>query len=340
MAIPVGIDTVAAAEAAPESSTRRRRGRRSGGSGANGRALPSHRKQSFGLFLSILPLLVMVFLFSYLPLYGWIYSLFDYRPARGLAGSEFVGLQWYKMLVGSPTQVAQIVQVMLNTLAMSFLGIAASVLPLAFAVFLNEIRATWFKNLVQTLTTLPNFISWVLVYMIAFSMFSTTGMVNGLLENLGLITEPLKFLDSDDHVWLKMAAWGIWKTVGWGAILYLAAIAGIDQSLYESARVDGAGRFQTMWHITVPQLMPTFFVLLMLAIANILNNGMEQYYVFQNAFNRETIQVLDLYVYNIGMTGNNLSLATAIGMLKSVISVALLLSVNALSKRVRGTSLI
>lgn len=343
MATPVGIDTVAAAEAAPESSRRRRRSRKgagAGGAGASGRTLPSHRKQSFGLFLSILPLLVMVFLFSYLPLYGWIYSLFDYRPARGLAGSEFVGLQWFKMLVGSPTQVQQIAQVMLNTLAMSFLGIAASVLPLAFAVFLNEIRATWFKNLVQTLTTLPNFISWVLVYMIAFSMFSTTGMVNGLLDNLGLITEPIKFLDSSDHVWLKMAAWGIWKTVGWGAILYLAAIAGIDQSLYESARVDGAGRFQTMWHITVPQLMPTFFVLLMLSIANILNNGMEQYYVFQNAFNRETIQVLDLYVYNIGMTGNNLSLATAIGMLKSLISVALLLSVNALSKRVRGTSLI
>lgn len=332
MAAPVNVEAVVASEVEGTPARRRRR--------PGGRPQPSHRRQSFGLFLTIVPFLVLVFLFSYFPLYGWIYSLYDYRPARGLGGSEFVGLQWFRMLVSSPTQVEQVLQVMANTLAMSFLGIAASVLPLAFAVFLNEIRATWFKNLVQTLTTLPNFISWVLVYMIAFSMFSTTGMVNGLLENVGLIDEPLKFLDSDQHIWLKMALWGIWKTVGWGAILYLAAIAGIDQSLYESAKVDGANRFQTMWHITVPQLMPTFFVLLMLSIANILNNGMEQYYVFQNAFNREHIQVLDLYVYNIGLTGNNLSLATAISMLKSVISVVLLLSVNALSKRVRGTSLV
>ena len=336
MVVPVDIGTVSTTKDVASSPTRRRRGARLGGRRSTSRG----RKPSFGLFLTILPFLVLIFLFSYLPLYGWVYSLFDYRPARGLFGSEFVGLQWFRMLVGSPTQVEQIMQVMLNTLAMSFLGIAASVLPLAFAVFLNEIRAKWFKNLVQTITTLPNFISWVLVYMIAFSMFSSTGMVNGLLENWGLISEPIKFLDSEDHVWLKMTFWGIWKTVGWGAILYLAAIAGIDQALYESAKVDGAGRFSTMWHITVPQLMPTYFVLLMLAIANILNNGMEQYYVFQNAFNRDTIQVLDLYVYNIGMTGGNLSLATAISMLKSIISVALLLFVNSLSKRVRGTSLV
>lgn len=343
MVVPVDIGTVSAAQDAVGSGSPSGRGRgaRAGRSGKAGKAPASRgRKPSFGLFLTIVPFLVLIFLFSYLPLYGWVYSLFDYRPAKGLFGSDFVGLQWFQMLVGSPTQVQQIVQVMLNTLAMSFLGIAASVLPLIFAIFLNEIKATWFKNLVQTITTLPNFISWVLVYMIAFSMFSSTGMVNGLLENGGLISEPIKFLDSDDHVWLKMTLWGIWKTVGWGAILYLAAIAGIDQALYESAKVDGAGRFKTMWHITVPQLMPTYFVLLMLAIANILNNGMEQYYVFQNAFNRDTIQVLDLYVYNIGMTGGNLSLATAISMLKSVISVALLLFVNALSKRVRGTSLV
>ncbi|MFC0672603.1 ABC transporter permease [Brachybacterium hainanense] len=320
--------------------TRRRRAGREAEGGRGPARSAAARRQSVGLFLSIVPFLVLVFLFSYLPLYGWIYSLWDYRPARGLSGSEFVGLQWFRMLVGSPTQVQQIVQVMLNTLAMSFLGIAASVLPLGFALFLNEIRATWFKNIVQTLTTLPNFISWVLVYMIAFSMFSSTGMVNSLLQNIGLISEPISFLDSSDHVWLKMTIWGIWKTVGWGAILYLAAIASVDQSLYESARMDGAGRFTIMRHITLPQLMPTFFVLLMLSIANILNNGMEQYYVFQNAFNKETIQVLDLYVYNVGMTGNNLSLATAISMLKSLISVILLLSVNTLSKRVRGTSLI
>ncbi len=293
-----------------------------------------------GMFLCILPFLVLVFLFSYFPLYGWIYSLFDYRPALGLSGSEFVGLQWFELLVSSPTQVAQIGQVLLNTLAISFLGIATSVLPLFFAIFLNEVRAPWFRNAVQTLTTLPNFISWVLVYMIAFSLFSSSGLVNNVLNDAGLITQPLKFLDSDQNVWLTMTLWSVWKGLGWGAIIYLAAIAGIDQSLYESAKIDGAGRFQLMRYITIPQLMPTYLVLLLLSVANMLNNGMEQYFVFQNAFNKETIQVLDLYVYNIGITGNSLSMATAIGMLKSIISVALLLTVNWIAKRVRGQSIV
>ncbi|MGC3994875.1 MAG: ABC transporter permease subunit [Propionicimonas sp.] len=297
-------------------------------------------KKSVWMFVAIVPFLVLVLLFNYLPLAGWVYALFDYRPARGLAGSKFVGLMWFQLLVGSETQVRQIIQVMANTLGMSLLGIASSILPLGFAVFLNEIKAPWFKNAVQTLTTLPNFISWVLVYMIAFSMFSSTGLVNSILIDSGLVTAPIKFLDTDQNVWLTMLAWGVWKTLGWGAILYLASISGIDPSLYESAKVDGAGRFQTMWHITVPELMPTYLVLLLLSVANILNNGMEQYYVFQNAFNKTYIQVLDLYVYNVGMTGNSLSLATAISMLKSVVWVILLLTVNAIAKRVRGTSII
>ncbi|MFE4727698.1 ABC transporter permease [Microbacterium sp. NPDC056736] len=314
-----------------EKNTRKRRGPR---------IRPAGSRTSFKLFLCIVPFLVLAFLFSYLPLYGWIYSLYDYKPALGLEGSEFVGLQWFQMLVSSPTQMAQIGQVLMNTLAISFLGIATSVLPLFFAILLNEVKAPWFRNSVQTLTALPNFISWVLVYMIAFSLFSSSGLVNDVLIDAGLVTAPVKFLDTDENVWLTMTLWSIWKGLGWGAIIYLAAIAGIDQSLYESARIDGAGRFQLMRHITIPQLMPTYLVLLLLSIANILNNGMEQYYVFQNAFNKEWIQVLDLYVYNIGMTGNSLSLATAIGMLKSLISVALLLTVNAVSKRVRGESIV
>ena len=299
-----------------------------------------NRKTSVVMFLWILPFLVLMFLFSYLPLFGWVYSLYDYKPALGLSGSEFVGLQWFEMLVSSPTQMAQIGQVLVNTLVISFLGILTSVLPLFFAVFLNEIKAPWFRNSVQTLTTLPNFISWVLVYMIAFSLFSSTGLVNSVLTDSGLITAPIKFLDTNQNIWLTMTLWSIWKGLGWGAIIYLAAISGIDQSLYESAKLDGARRFQLMRYITIPQLLPTYLVLLLLSVANLLNNGMEQYFVFQNAFNKQYIQVLDLYVYNIGITGNSLSMATAIGMLKSLISVALLFTVNWVSKRVRGESII
>ena len=150
-------------------------------------------------------------------------------------------------------------------------------------------------------TTLPNFISWVLVYSVAFSLFSNTGMVNNIGQALGLLDAPVRFLDTDNNTWLKMTLWSNWKGLGWGAIMYIAAISGIDPELYEAAKVDGAGRFRLMWHITVPGLLPTFTVLLLLQIAGFLNNGFDQYYVFQNSFNREHIQVLDLYVYNIAL---------------------------------------
>lgn len=292
------------------------------------------------LFYCIIPFIILCFLFSYFPLHGWIYAFFDYKPPLSLSQCEFVGLKWFKTLFNNPTQVKQIIEVMRNTFAMSLLGIATSILPVGFAIFLNEIKCKWFKNLVQTLTTLPNFISWVLVYSVAFSLFTDSDMVNTLLQNMGIITTPIKFLDSDAHTYLWMTLWNLWKGLGWGAIMYLSAIAGIDEELYEAAKVDGANRFQLMKNITLPALMPTFFVLLMMSVANFLNNGMDRYYVFQNAFNKAHIQVLDLYVYNIGMTGNSLSLATAISMLKSVISVSLLAIVNFVSKKTRGASII
>lgn len=301
---------------------------------------PKNTAYSRKLFYCIIPFIILCFLFSYFPLHGWIYAFFDYKPPLSLSQCEFVGLKWFKTLFNNPTQVKQIVEVMRNTFAMSLLGIATSILPVGFAIFLNEIKCKWFKNLVQTLTTLPNFISWVLVYSVAFSLFTDSGMVNTLLQNVGIITSPIKFLDSDAHTYLWMTLWNLWKGLGWGAIMYLSAIAGIDEELYEAAKVDGANRFQLMKNITLPALMPTFFVLLMMSVANFLNNGMDQYYVFQNAFNKAHIQVLDLYVYNIGMTGNSLSLATAISMLKSVISVSLLAIVNFVSKKTRGASII
>jgi len=306
----------------------------------DGRQKKAKSRQGKKLFFWVLPFIILCFLFSYFPLHGWIYAFFDYKPPLPLSKCEFVGLQWFQTLFANKTQMDQLMQVMRNTFAMSLLGIATSVLPIGFAIFLNEIKCKWFKNLVQTLTTLPNFISWVLVYSVAFSLFSNSGMANTMLQHMGVITEPLKFLDSDSHTWLWMILWNTWKGLGWGSIMYLASIAGVDTELYEAARVDGANRFQLMRNITLPALMPTFFVLLMLSIANFLNNGMDQYFVFQNSFNKTHIQVLDLYVYNIGMTGNSLSLATAISMLKSLVSVTLLVIVNFVSKKTRGESII
>ena len=159
--------------------------------------------------------------------------------------------------------------------------------------------------------------------------------------NWGIISQPLDFMKSSEHIWLKMWLWLTWKNLGWAAIMYIAAISSIDEMLYEAARIDGATRIQCIRHITIPGLLPTFFVLLLLNISNFLNNGMEQYFVFQNAWNRETIQVLDLYVYNLATSKPPVySVSTAISMLKSVVSLALLFASNSFSKLVRKEGII
>lgn len=295
----------------------------------------------YKLFFMAFPFLVLTFVFSYLPLFGWVYAFFDFRPGIPLLKNEFVGFQWFTSMVSNETQVAEVLRVLKNTMAMSTLGIITSVLPVIFAIFLVEIKTGWFKKAVQTLTTLPNFISWVLVYSIAFTLFSTdSGLINRILTQLGFIDRGINFLASDSHTWLAMILWSTWKGLGWGSIMYLAAISGIDQELYEAAKVDGAGRFRTIWYITVPGIMSTYFVILLLSIANFINNGMEQYYVFQNQVNKDHIEVLDLFVYNIGMLGTNFSFATAVSMLKSIVSVFLLFIANRMSKLLRGESII
>jgi putative aldouronate transport system permease protein len=307
-----------------------------------GKSLSSMKvKNKYKLFFMALPFLILTFLFSYLPLHGWLYAFYNFRPGIPLVNTEFVGLLWFKSIAANPTQTGEVFRVLKNTLGISSLGIVTSVLPVAFAIFLVEIKTNWFKKAVQVLTTLPNFISWVLVFSVAFNLFSVdSGLINRLLVQFGLVDRGINFLASDSHTWLKMCLWGVWKGLGWGSIMYLAAIAGIDQELYEAARVDGAGRFKMMWHITVPGILPTYFVLLLLSIANFINNGMEQYFVFQNAVNKDHIEVLDLYVYNIGMLGSNFSFATAVSMLKSLVSVFLLFVVNSLSKLFRGESIV
>ncbi len=298
------------------------------------------QRKSFQLFLYILPFLLLVAVFSYYPLYGWVYAFYDYRPPKPFSQAEFVGLKWFKSLVENPVKVKQIIQVLKNTFAMSALTLGTSWLPMLFAVFLNEIRCVPFRKFVQTVTTLPNFVSWVLVYSIAFSMFNSTGMANTLLMNLGIIDEPILFLQSTSHVWFTQWLWLTWKNLGWAAIMYIAAINGIDDELYQAAKVDGANRMQLIRNITIPSLLPTYFVLLMINIANFLNNGMEQFYVFQNSFNKEYIQVLDLYVYNTAMGSGSYSVSVAISMLKSVVSVVLLVGANKASKAIRGESFI
>lgn len=304
---------------------------------------PIKRKKPgrYKLFFMAVPFLILTFIFSYYPLYGWRYAFYDFIPGIPLSKSTFVGLQWFRSIISNPVQKNEVIRVMRNTIAISGIGVLTSILPLMFAVFLVEIKSNRFKKLVQILTTIPNFISWVLVFSVAFALFSVNGgFVNQMLLNIGLIKSPINFLASDNHTWLSMSLWTLWKGLGWGSIMYLAALSGIDQELYEAARVDGAGRFRIIWSITIPSLLPTYFVLLMLTIAGFLNNGMDQYFVFQNQINKTHIEVLDLYVYNIGITGGELSFATVISMLKSLVSVFLLFIANSLSKALRGESIV
>ena len=295
--------------------------------------------EKYRLFLMFLPVLLLTFVFAYLPIYGWRFAFFDYKVGDALTAENFVGFKWFTFLFESAPTRADLARVLINTLAMSGLGIATSWLPIAFAVFLAEVPSTRFQRFVQTFTTIPNFISWVLVYAIALAIFSTDGFLNSLLRLLGQ-NSTVNYLDSPDHTWLKMLLWGTWKGVGWSAIIYIAGISGIDQQLYEAADVDGANRWHRIWHITVPGLMPTYMVMLLMSIAGILSNGMEQYLVFRNARNTDVIQVLDLYVYDIGIGQGLIPLSTVVGIFKSLIGVTLLFGTNRISKAIRGESII
>ncbi len=296
--------------------------------------------EKYQLFFMLLPFLLLVILFSYLPLAGWRYAFYAYRPGFPLEKCEYVGWYWFESIFSNSYQIDEIRRVMVNTLAISGLGLLLNCFAPVFAILLNEIHSSRYRKTVQVLTTLPNFTSWVLVYAVAFAMFNVNnGFINQLLLRLGWIDQPVNVLASDRNVWLKMTLWSAWKSLGWSSILYLAAIAGLDQELFEAAKVDGANRFQQILHITLPGISPTFLVLLVMSIANLINNGMDQYYVFQNALNKSYIEVLDLYVYNISLGGGNFSFGTAVSMLKSLVSLTLLLVANGAAKLIRGTSI-
>ncbi len=297
-----------------------------------------NKKQRINMLLILLPFIILTVVFNYVPLFGWAYAFVDYNPGIPLFKQEFVGWKYFSLLFDGGNDFGI---VMRNTLAMSFLGLLTSPLPIVFAIMLSEIRSKVVSKWIQTVSAIPNFISWVLVYAIFFTFFSLEdGVVNKLLIGLGWIETPTNILGSDGYAWFFQLMVSIWKGTGWGAIIYLAAIAGIDPELYHAADVDGAGRFHKIWYITVPSLMPTYFVLLLLSISGMLSNGFEQYYVFQNPLNIDKLEVLDTYIYTLGIGRAEYAFSTAIGIFKSVVSIVLLLSANWLSKLVRKETII
>lgn len=297
------------------------------------------KKDGVYLFLLALPFVAAVFLFSYLPLAGWIYAFFDYTPGIPLSQTDFVGLEKFMDVVANGEDVLRVLR---NTAVLSFMSILTSPLPVILAILLTEVKSNKFKKVVQTVTTLPNFIGWVIIFSLSFAMFSSEGLLNQILMDTGIISEPLNVLANEGNVWFFQTGLLLWKTVGWSSIIYLAAIAGIDSEQYDAAKVDGANRFRTILHVTVPGIVPTFVVLLLLSVGSLLNAGssMDQYLVFYNTLVADKIEVLDLYVYRLGLVVNDYSFATAVGILKTIVSIMLLFTVNTISKKVRGESII
>lgn len=300
------------------------------------------RKKLRGIkyLLLAVPFLIYVFAFSYVPLVGWIYSVFDYKIGQkflDFGSMVFVGLGNFQKLF---TEQSEVLRVLRNTLALSALGLLATPVPVVFAIMFNEIKNSRFKKIVQTATTLPNFISWIIVYGVAFAFFSVNGFVSVLMQKIGIQPPVMGILGDVDHTWVLQWILGIWKSFGWSAIIYIAAITGIDSELYDAAKVDGANKIQSILHITIPGIMPTYVVMFLLAVSNILSNGFDQYFMFYNPMVADKIEVLDYYVYKVGFYINDYSYSITLGMLKSILGIVLLFTANALSKKIRGESIV
>ena len=289
------------------------------------------------LLLLILPLFAMVFIFSYVPLFGWVYAFVDYQPGIPIFKQQFVGLEFFKLLFTGGTDFFNALK---NTLVLNFLSLITSPIPIAFAILISEVKSKRFAKGVQTITSLPNFLSWILVYSICFGLLSSdSGVFNKILMNLHLISQPTNILVNEGAAWYFQTILAIIKGTGWNAIVYLAAISGIDQELYNAADVDGAGRWAKIIHVTIPGVLPTFFIMLLLQVSSVLSAGFEQFYVFQNSMTVDKLEVLDTFVYKMGIRNNQYSYGVALGMFSSVVSIIILFATNHLAKKTIGNSL-
>nr|WP_245976016.1 ABC transporter permease subunit [Paenibacillus prosopidis] len=289
--------------------------------------------------------LAFLLVFSYIPMFGIIIAFKNYKISTGIDGiftSSWAGLTHFKELIND----YNFPMLVRNTLVLSVLKIVFSYpIPILFAILLSEVRHVFLKRFVQTVSYLPHFISWVVVTGISYAFFSSGfGIFNDLLLSLHLIKEPLNILTDPDSFWALAVSTAIWKEAGWWTIIFLAALAGIDPSLYEAAEMDGASRLRRIYHITLPGLKGASIVVLILTIGNMLGGGLvgsnfEQSMLLGNTLNSETSQIIQTYAFTIGLAQGRFSFATAIDLMQSVISVFLIFTSNAIAKRVSGTGL-
>ncbi|WP_260869316.1 sugar ABC transporter permease [Paenibacillus sp. Y412MC10] len=287
--------------------------------------------------LMVIPALILIFIFSYIPMYGVLMAFQDYNIFNGFWNSPWVGIKHFSMFFHAP----EFWTILRNTIIISLLkfGIGFPA-PIILALMLNEVRQMFFKRVVQTISYLPHFLSWVIVAGFAMSILSTdNGSLNILLQKLHLIKEPIGFLGRAEYFWGIIVSTSVWKEIGFNSIVYLAAIAGINPSLYEAASIDGAGRVKQVFMITIPSIMPVVVIFMILAIGNLLSAGFEDILLLgANPVLRDVASVIDTYVYRVGITNQRYSYATAVGLFKAVISVGLLTFANYFARR-SGNSL-
>ena len=289
------------------------------------------------LFFMLLPCVVLVGIFYYAPMYGWLMAFVNYKPKLGVFGSEFVGLKYFKQFFGDPA----IGKILRNTVAMSMMNIIAhSILPLMLALMINEVGNKYFKSAVQTLTYLPHFISFVVVSNIFLELMGTEGPLNQALLNFNMVEAAVKFWQEPSWFWLLVTFIRAWKEVGWDAILYLSALAAIDEGQYEAAAIDGCGRFRRIWYITIPNLLPTVVTLWVLNMSGIFAASFDASYMLGNAITSDVAEVIETYVYSIGLgAGSQYSYSTAISLLQTVIGFCMVWLTNKLAQKTTEYSL-
>ncbi len=275
-------------------------------------------------------------LFYYVPLAGWLMAFKNYKPKTGLLGSKWIGLDKFKFLFSDKNFLLDI----RNTLAMGVLNLAATfIMAILFAILLNELKSKGGKRVVQTISYLPHFLSWIIVTGILHDALSSSGIINEILTKFHLIKMPINFFAETKYFWPIVAFANVWKETGWNAIIYLAAITSIDPNLYEAAQIDGAGRWAKIRHITLPSLRPTIMILLLMNIGWVLNAGFEVQYILGNGLVKRVSETIDIYTLTWGISQNDYSLGTAAGIFRSVVSIALILIANGIAKKTGETKL-
>ncbi|MFD0673293.1 ABC transporter permease [Cohnella sp. GCM10027633] len=281
------------------------------------------------LYLMVLPGLLYFLIFKYGPMFGLVIAFQNFKPFQGISGSEWVGFDHFHRLFTEP----DFLQILTNTLVLfGFSILFYFPVPIILALMLNEVRQNGFKRLFQSLVYLPHFMSWVIIVSISYVMLTMDGgIINSLLEQLGI--GKINFLLSPEWFRPTYIIQVIWREAGWGTIIYLAAMAAIDPQLYEAARMDGAGRLRQIWHITLPAIRSVIILLLILKIGDVLELGFEHVYLLLNSMNRDVAEIIDTYVYSVGLQQGKFSYSAAIGLFKSLIGLILVVLANRLAKK-------